>query len=457
MDEEYERKREASFLSLFLIYAALFLCLGILPANLDIMRAALDATRPAIARLMAIDLMVLIVSILFFGYYGEKLSEKYSLKKIFIITQFGWVACFGLFVFSQNFLQFSILHVLSAVFRGAYVPIAFTMISDFYPPKERGVKFSVINVGLIIGAGGGLLFGTLLGYIPNIGWRLAYGLGFILAVLAVAGYATQGIIPRRGKYEPELQDLEKEVKYDYKITFSSLKQLFKKKSVGVLLIAMLITGVTTTTLGTWALDYFTFSQLTILGADARRLFAMIFFMVAGLGAIPGNIWGGKLGDKYYRAGKLRGRVVFSLVGIIVGFTCFFGFYLIPLVGVTAWEIALSSTLILGLGFLGFLFTSLSVGNQFAIYSEVCMPEVRASANSLHGVMVNIGGIFGNLLLAFSITGYLILPFYVAILISFGIIGGLLWIIPLFTYPLEERECRDEMVKRRVEMEQKLKV
>ncbi|NVM55223.1 MAG: MFS transporter, partial [Candidatus Helarchaeota archaeon] len=163
MDDEYERKRRLSFLYLFLIYAALFICRGILPANLDLIRISLDTTRPAIAWLMAIDLLVLIISILFFGYFGEKLSEKYSIKKIFIITQLSWVACFGLFVFAQNFLQFSILHVLSAVFRGAYLPIAFAMVGDFYPPKERGSKFGMINVGLIIGAGGGLLFGALLG------------------------------------------------------------------------------------------------------------------------------------------------------------------------------------------------------------------------------------------------------------------------------------------------------
>ena len=419
------------------------------------MMVSLGTNRPSIAWLMAIDLLVLIVSILFFGYFGEKLSEKYSIKKFFIIFQIGWVICFGLIVFSQNFLQFSILHVLSAVFRGSYLPIAYAMIGDFYPPKERGAKFGTISVGLILGAGGGLLFGTLLGNIPDIGWRIAYGLGFILSLLAVEGYTRNGIIPRRGKYEPELQDLEKEVKYDYKITLSSLKKLFKTKSVGILLIAVLITGVTTTTLGIWSLDYFTFSQLTIIAdIDFRRLIAMMIFLIAGFGAIPGNIWGGKWGDKYYKAGKLRGRVIFSIVGIIVGFTCFFGFYLIPLFGATTWEIILSATLILSLGFLGFLFTSLSVGNQFAIYSEVCVPEARASANSLHGVMVSIGGIVGNLLLVFSITGFLILPFHVTILVTFGIIGGLLWIIPLFTYPREEKECRDLMAKRRVEMEQK---
>lgn len=453
MDDNYLKKRAATFRSLVLIYAGLFLCKAILPPNIKELGSSLPgAGFSSIAWLLAIDLMVLIISILFFGYFGEKLSEKYSIKKIFTITQVGWVICFGLIPFSSNFLQYSILYVTSAVFAGAYLPIAFTMVGDFYPPKKRGEKFGMINIGLIIGRGSGLILGTFMGAISGIGWRLAYGLGFILAVLAVEEYWRQGIIPDRGRFEPEFQDLEREVKYNYKITFTALKQLFLNKTIGVILISVLITGIATATLNVWGLIYLETSQLTVLSPPDAHLFATIFILIAGLGSFPGTMLGGTWGDTYHKAGKLRGRVIISLSGIILGLLCFFGFFLIPLFGSTTWELILSGFLILSLGFLSFLFITLPSGNRFAIYSEVCVPEVRASANALHGVMMNIGGIIGNLLLALSITGDVILPFHVALLIAFGLIGGVLWIIPFFTYPKDELEYRKIMTERRAELE-----
>ncbi len=102
--------------------------------------------------------------------------------------------------------------------------------------------------------------------------------------------------------------------------------------------------------------------------------------------------------------------------------------------------------------LGFLLSSLPVGNGYAIYSEVCVPEVRASANALNGVMVNIGGIVGNLLIVFSITGGSILPFHIALLLAFGIIGGCLWVFLYFTYMRETKQCQEVMLERRAELE-----
>jgi len=401
---------------------------------------------------MAIDLIILTVCILFFGYFSERISKKISIKKLFAITQFGWVACYGLIALSGNFMQYAVLDVIGAGFRGAYLPIAFAMVGDFYSPEERGAKFGWLNFGLILGSGGGLIFGNLLGGIEVIGWRLAYGVGFILAFLAVLGYARRGITPERGKHEPDLQGLD-EIDYDYKITLGNIKKLFQSKSVTSLIFSVLLTGVATTTLGIWAIDYFENSQLTSFGGSAR-LFAMLFYIMAGLGALPGNIQGGKIGDKHYKYGNLRGRVTISLFGLGTGLACMFCFYLIPLFGTEIGVMILAAILILGLGFLGYWLVSFPVGNQFAIYSEVCVPEVRSTANALHGVMVGLGGAIGNFFFAITIIADEVTSIHVAILLLFWVAGAALWIIPFFTYPKEAEQCREIMLERRGELEKR---
>jgi len=452
---QYESKRDATFRSLLLIYAAIFLCKSILPSNIETLKTTLSGTTDlAIGIDAAGYLLISTISILFFGYYSEKLSEKYSIKKIFVITQFGWVACFGLIALVPHFLYYLILDFIGAFFIGAFLPIAFAMIGDFYPPKERGVKFGWLSFGLIIGSGGGIIFGKLLGgLIPDIGWRLAYGLGFILGFLAVQGYFRIGIVPERGRAEPEFQDISGKIDYNYRLTFKSVKQLFKSKTIGALLISVLISGVGTAALGVWAINYFETVQLATLGASAGFI-AMLFYVIAGLGALPGNILGGKLGDKYYREGKLKFRVLISIGGAVGGLFCMLGFYLIPFLSSTPLEVALSSVLILGLGFLGYLLASFPVGNQFAIYSEVCLPEARSSANAFHGVCVNLGGVFGNLLFASVIAGNESLyQFAVAIALLFWFGSIVFWIVPYFKYPKEAQKCREVLQIRRKQLDE----
>jgi MFS family permease len=447
MDDVYRKRRDSTFLCFLLIYGALFICRSVLPANLELIKDALDSSRTAIAWVMGIDLLVLTVSMLFYGYFGERIAGKISLKTI---TQLGWVICFGLISISLNFFQYATFYILSACFRGAFVPLAFTMVGDFYPPDERGSKFGWLNFFLLLGSGVGLIFGSLLGALSPIGWRWAYCLGVIMALASVSMYTLWGISPERGKFEPEFQDLQ-EVQYDYKMSFSNIKKLFKMKSVAALILSVLVSGIATTTLGIWELDYFKTSQLVILGGSAG-LFALLFVILAGLGGLPGNIHGGKLGDKYYNSGNLKGRVTISILGIASGVGCLCGFFLIPLFGGAPWITVLSAILIIGLGFAGYWLASFPVGNQMAIYSEVCLPEVRSTANALHGMMVNIGGAIGNFLLATTITADEVTPIHVAILMAFWLGSGLLWIIPYFTYPREARECREIMSQRRGEME-----
>lgn len=437
------------------MYAALYVCIGTLPVNIDVLLIWLPgATKFGIGVVIASSLFTSIISILFFGYYGEKLSEKYSRKNLFILTNLGWVISYGLTASSLHFISFLIFFNLAAAFSGAFLPVGFSIIGDFYPPEERGKRFGWMSFGLILGTGGGIIFGGLLGSsmaLGGLGWRLAYIVGAALGLASIIGYFFRGIEPERGREEPEFKDL-KEINYNYKITYQNLKKLFKSKSTATILIFVLTKGIATTTLGAWAIFYFEAFRFTGLGTNAG-LFGIVLYLLAGLGALPGTVLGGKIGDRYFEKGKLKGRATISFLGMILGMACMFGFYLLPFSNVSFFHVVLFTIIAFALGFVGSLLTSFPTGNQFAVYSEVCVPEVRGTANALNGMMINIGGIFGNVLLSALIeTNLALLPFTVALVLLIWFFGSFLWLVSYFYHPKEAKECQEIMQKRRVEME-----
>lgn len=455
MDKNLKIIRESNFKSMWRLYFMLAYCFGILPVNISNLLIYLPGATPfGIGLAAACRLAVGVVSVLVFGYFGEKLAEKYSRKKIFLFTNLVWILSYGLVSISLNFYFYFIFVVTSAIGAGAFVPIGFSILADSYEPKERGGKYGLMQFGMIIGSGAGIIFGGLLGnYAGPLGWRLAYAFGGILGFLAIIGYYTSAIDPERGRIEPEFEDFEGPINYNYKITYHQLTQLLKKKSILGIFLYIFCAGIAYTTLSIWAIFYLT-TKIDDINAG---LYATTIYILAGIGAIPGTILGGKLGDSLYHSGKLRGRVIISSVGIIVGVSCFLGFYLIPFKMETPLDIALSWIFFITIGFFGFFFTSLSNGNIFAIYSEVCVPEARSTANSLSGMMSNIGGIIGNLLLSTLIIRDLgLLPLAITLLLYIWLLSTILWIIPYFYYPREFKECRDLMVERRFEMENKQK-
>ena len=184
---------------------------------------------------------------------------------------------------------------------------------------------------------------------------------------------------------------------------------------------------------------------------------LIFAAVLGgrIGGVPGAIIGGRLGDFYARSGKLRGRVLVPLFGILLGVPLLFGFNLIPFFTSTTLAIIFSWIFFLALGFIGNFLANLHQGNTFAIYSEVAVPELRNTANSFNGLMTNFGAIIGNLLISsFIESNFAYLPLAISLVLCVQLAGGFFWLIPYFSYPRECKELRDLMKKRKLELNER---
>jgi len=228
MSDIYQKNRKKTFNSISLIYFMMFFCGGILPVNIANLLAYLPkTTKFGIGIVSAGGLIIGIISILIFGYYGDKISEKFSRKKIFIFTNLLWVLTYGLASLSLNYFYYLLFITVGAIGTGAFLPLGFSMIGDFYSPKDRGKKYGMMSFSLTLGAGMGIIIGGLLGnYAGPLGWRMAYGVGFIFGLFTLIFYAFSAIEPERLRSEPEFENFRGEINYNYKITFSNLKQLF---------------------------------------------------------------------------------------------------------------------------------------------------------------------------------------------------------------------------------------
>jgi len=454
MNVNHDLKREKTFNSLWFLIFMIYFCIGILPVNLDNILINLSGTtKLGIGISAASYLLVVSVSLIFFGYFEDKITEKKLRKKIFIFTNFLWVIAYGLISISINFQFYLLFTVIGAVGIGAFVPIGYSMISDYYFPKDRGKKYGSIHLGLILGTGVGIIVGGLLGsYAGPNGWRIAYAVGFIFGLLAVINFILKGRDPKRAQAEPEFKDFEGELIYDYKIDIKRMESLFKKKSLISILIYTFFSGIAVSTIGTWGIFYMT----SKFSGTYAEISAVTLHLLTGAGILPGAILGGKIGDSFYRSGKIRGRVVLTFAGLISGITCLLAFFLLPISEASQLENALTWIFFLIIGFLGYFLVSLSIGNVFAIYSEVSAPESRSTVNAFHNVMINLGGIIGNLLFSALIESDIsLMPFAMALVLLFWLVGTSLWGITYLYYPREFKECRELMAERRKELEQNL--
>ena len=442
---------------MILMYFMIFFCTGILPVNIEnLLNYLPKTTNFGIFVVSATSMTMSIISILVFGYYSDKISKKTSRKRLFIFTNFIWILSFGLASISINYFYYYFFMIISAIGTGAFVPQAYSMIGDFFSPKDRGKKYSVMQIGLILGSGMGIIFGGLFGsYLPSnysyLGWRIAYALGFFLGLTSLFLYGFIAIEPERLRSEPEFEYFNGEIEYNYKITLKNLKEIFKKKSIGAILISVLCGGIANSTLGVWAIYYL---STKIEGSEALFI-ATTLFILAGSGALPGNMIGGRIGDKYYKSGKVKGRVIVSFGGLIFGISLQILFYMVPFFTKSIIQIIFSWVFFLIVGYFGFLFVGFSTGNQFAIYSEVALPEVRSTVNAMNGLMVNIGGIIGSFLIGFMIENNLsLLPLAVLIVLLIWFLGAFFWIIPYYYYPREQKDCREILLERSNELESK---
>jgi MFS family permease len=114
------------------------------------------------------------------------LTDKFGRKKLFLITLSWYLVSTVLTALSPNFAFFAIFRALAGMGIGGEYSAVNSAIDELIPARRRGIADIAINgswwLGTLLGSllSIPLLNGTLIP--PSLGWRLAFGLGAILAV-----------------------------------------------------------------------------------------------------------------------------------------------------------------------------------------------------------------------------------------------------------------------------------
>ena len=243
----------------------------------------------------------------FWGFISDKMSRK-------MVILFGtgiwgiWTAVVGL---TQNFGQLLVIRAISGIGLGCLMPATFSIMSDIFPPKDRGKALGMLEATGVFG----IIVATIgLGFLatPTL-WRWGYFLlgGFsVISGIVVWLFVKE---PVRGAAEPELagkiteKDAEK-----FGVSFSNVWKVLTIPTIWVA-IAQGLAGsmpwvVMSSFLITWLIN-----ERNIPAEQATIVFAGIV-----LGTVFSNILGGFLGDWADQKSPKYGRTIIGQISIISG-------------------------------------------------------------------------------------------------------------------------------------------
>jgi len=365
----------------------------------------------------------------FWGYISDKVSRKTVI--LFGTGIWGlWTAAVGL---TQNYGQLLAIRAISGIGLGCLLPATFSIMSDTFPPKDRGKALGLMEaIGVF-----GIIIATLgLGFLatPTL-WRWGY---FLLGGFSVlSGLLVWFLVeePVRGEAEPELAGkITREDAKKFGLEFSDLPKVLKIPTIWVAIGQGLAGSMPWVVMGSFLITWLV-NDRNIPSENATLVFAGIV-----VGTVISNVVGGFLGDWAEQKNPKYGRTVIGQISIISG---------IPLTYILFTQTENWS--LWGILVLSF-FTALMIswpgkGAKEPMMQGVVPPELRGTAFSMttfieSGFAAAAGVIAGSLADRIGLTKALIwtVPFP-------WIICAALFSLFYITYPKDAEKLRNLMAER----------
>jgi MFS family permease len=322
----------------------------------------------------AVNTGALIVGALLYPLWGY-LYDRYARAKLLALASLIWGATTWLSAIARTYPAFLITRSSTGVDDSAY-PGLFSLVADYFGPNLRGKVYGVLQLTQPIGYLIGMVLALMLA--PAIGWRsIFYITGSLGLVLAVVIYFGVKEMPR-GQAEPELEGMEIG---QYKFSWDQAKNVFKKKTMWFVFLQGFAGVFPWNVITYW---FFTYLELE-RGYDANSiLFTMgpVIIILAG-----GYFLGGALGDWAFKR-NVRGRIIVSSVGVLLGAIFLFMAIKTPVYDKTQFFILMALTA---------LFMPLSSPNVIATVYDITPPEVRSTAQSVEYFVESSGAALAPLM------------------------------------------------------------
>lgn len=376
----------------------------VLPPLYAVMARNFNVDESSLGFISAISILVIAVSAVTWGYWGDRGSRK----RLLLYGTLIWSVAMFLTGLSQTYIQLLIYQLISAVGIGCIASVGFSVVNDFISPARRGLALSFW--GLSQGGGGGL--GALLGgFLGARNWPLPFFLvaiaGFLFAILYLFTFE-----PKRGRSEPELAGMfEAGRQYEHRIQWADMGHILTKRSNIWLMLQAFAATVAYGSL-VWMprlfiarveAEGYSLETATMSGNFYSLLFQTGFYFA---------VLAGHLGDKWQRR-NLGGRAKLSMLAILVAIPFQTALFFIPLRGVILPDpggpisvtIAtlvsiISNPWVAGafvLALAAVAFSSADIPNRRALISDVNLPEHRGTIIGLISVSVGMGVAAGNAL------------------------------------------------------------
>lgn len=367
------------------------------------------------------------------------ISDRFSRKTVILLGTglWGlWTAAVGL---TQNFGQLLVIRAISGIGLGCLMPATFSIMSDTFPPKNRGKALGIMEATGVFG----IIIATVgLGFLatPTL-WRWGYFLlgGFsVLSGLMVWFFVKE---PVRGEAEPELAGkITQSDAKKFGVKFSDLPKVLKIPTIWVAIAQGLAGSMPWVVMQSFLITLLV-NERNIASERATFVFAGIVF-----GTVFSNILGGFIGDWAEQVNPKYGRTIIGQISIVSG---------IPLTYILFTQTddwSLVAIMILC------FFTALMIswpgkGAKEPMMQGVVPPELRGTAFSIttfieSGFAAVAGVIAGSLADRIGLTESLIwtVPFP-------WIICAALFSLFYFTYPKDSEKLRKLMAERAKIIEQ----
>jgi MFS family permease len=376
-----------------------------------------------------------VIGALFFGY----LTDRFGRKKLFMITLLLYLVATASTAFAQNFMMFAVARFFTGAGIGGEYSAINSAIDELIPARVRGWVDLAINgsywIGTAVGAAASLVLLNPKYFAIDVGWRVGFAMGVVLAVgvLLVRRYVPESprwlmTHGRADEAEGIVSDVEQKVEDS---TDGSLPEpegtieVRQRESIGFGPVIKAVFGdykkrsflgfmLMVTQAFFYNAIFFTYALVLANFYKVPAQSIGYYILPFALGNFLGPLMLGKLFDVIGR------RVMISFTYIVAGVGLILLGYLFQQDSVSATQLTVGWSVI-------FFFASAGASAAYLTVSEIFPMETRAMAIAFfYAVATGIGGIIGPALYGHNIaTGNRTTVFY-GYLLGAGLmsLGGL---------------------------------
>jgi len=278
--EPTKKYRRYVLFLLTMVYALNFVDRQILVILSESIKADMDLSDSQLGLLTGFAFAIFYVSV---GIPIARWADRGNRRNIVALAITVWSGMTALSGLSQNYWQLLMARIGVGVGEAGGSPPAHSIISDYYPVKERGRAMSIYSTGVYIGVLLGFLVGGWINH--TYGWRMAFfavGIpGFLVALLV--RYTLKE--PKRG----QIDGVEETNPAGFSQT---LNTIWKMKSFRWFTLAAGLTAFTSYGIGNFMPSFMIRSH----GLDSMQV-GIALAITAGLGGAIGTFMGGMFADK----------------------------------------------------------------------------------------------------------------------------------------------------------------